>query len=50
MFRFENKPSSGAKRKMKIKLNVRNKQEFGNVTIKTMDCYWYIRLGGIIHQ
>ena len=38
IFQFENKPSSGAKRKMKIKLNVSCKQEFGKVTMKTMDC------------
>ena len=50
MFRFENKPSSGAKRKMEIKLKVRYKKEFENVTIKAMDCYWYRRLGGIIYQ
>ena len=42
--------SSGAKRKMEIKLNVRYKQEFEDVSMKTIDCYWYRRLGGIIYQ
>ena len=35
---------------MEIKLKVRYKQEFEKVSIKTMDCYWYRRLGGIMHQ
>ena len=34
---------------MKIKLKVRYKQEFKNVTIKTMDCHWCRGLGGIIY-
>ena len=53
-----NKPMSGARspscrpgsvqkeRKMGIKIKVR--YNFENVTIKTMDCYWYRRLDGII--
>ena len=35
---------------MKIRLKVRYKKELENVTTKTMDCYWYRRLGGIIYQ
>ena len=38
MFRFEDKPSGAEK--MEIKIKVRYKQEFENVSIKTMDCYW----------
>ena len=37
-------------KKIKIKLKIRYKQRLENVTIKTMDCYWYRRLGGIIYQ
>ena len=30
---------------MKIKLKVRYKYEFENVTIKPIDCFWYSRVG-----
>ena len=35
---------------MKIKLKVRYTEECENMTIKTMDCYLYKRLSGIIYQ
>ena len=36
IFRFESKPSSGAKGRMKMKLKVRYK--FENMKIETIDC------------
>ena len=37
-------------KKMEIKIKVRYKSEFENLSIRTMDCYWYRTPGGLRYQ